>query len=170
MSFSRQVISGCVAAAILVFGSLSAASAQQGVPIQREQVVSANPFGLLFELFNAEYERRITEGSTAGLGGSFYLGGDEDYYNADAFWRFYPGGRAFEDWAFGVKGGVTNLPDSGTFFGMGFDVNRSWILGANRNFYVGAGIGLKRLFGPGAGDLTLRVIPTIRLINVGVAF
>jgi hypothetical protein len=170
MSFSRRSTLAFVIASLLVCGSLRQASAQEAVEVEREQVISANPFGLLFGLFNAEYERRITEGSTAGLGGSFYLGGDEDYFNVDTFWRFYPSGRAFEDWAFGAKVGVTSVPGSGSFFGLGFDVNRSWILGANDNFYVGVGIGLKRLFGPGAGDLGLQVIPTIRLVNVGFAF
>jgi hypothetical protein len=165
-----------IALCVLVLGLLlgyttrSAAQAAPGAE-DREQVISANPFGLLLDVFNAEYERRVTPGSTAGVGGSFYLREDqENYFNLDGFWRFYPSGRAFHDWAFGLKAGVTNVPGSGSFFGAGFDVNRSWILGANDNFYVGVGFGLKRLYGPGVGDLDLRLIPTLRIVNVGVAF
>ena len=34
-------------------------------------VISANPFGLLLDLFNAEYERVFTESTTIGVGGSY---------------------------------------------------------------------------------------------------
>jgi hypothetical protein len=138
-------------------------------------VISANPFGLVLLLFNAEYERAATATSTFGLGGSYIsneddAGVDEEYLNADVFWRFYPGARLYDGWAFGAKAGVTRIPDEGTFFGFGFDVNRSWLLGANDNFYVGLGFGLKRLVGTGDRDLELDVIPTLRIVNVGIAF
>ena len=140
-------------------------------------VISANPFGLLLDLFNAEYERAFTESTTIGIGGSY---GDGDsvndagdlvestYYNADVFWRFYTSGNHFDGWNFGVKAGVTRIED-GTFPGFGFDVNRSWLAGKNDNFYVGLGFGLKRLIGDFAEDET-RLIPTFRIINVGFAF
>jgi hypothetical protein len=141
-----------------------------------ENVVSANPFGLVLLWFNAEYERAVTGSSTAGLGGSLIsneddvTGVNEDYYNADLFWRYYPGGRVFDGWAFGAKTGLTHIPDEGTFFGFGFDLNRSWLLGADDNFYVGVGFGLKRLVGAGDRDLELSIIPTLRIVNVGLAF
>ena len=58
------------------------------------------------------------------------------------------------------------MPDDGTFLGIGFDANRSWLL--NDHFYLGTGFGLKRLIGTG-GEYQLKFIPTFRL-NVGVAF
>jgi hypothetical protein len=139
-------------------------------------VISANPFGLVLLLFNAEYERAATSTSTFGVGGSYISqddeeeGDEEEYLNADVFWRFYPGARVYDGWAFGAKLGVTTIPDEGTFFGFGFDVNRSWLLGANDNFYVGAGFGLKRLVGAGDRDLELEIIPTVRIVNIGLAF
>ena len=143
-------------------------AAQEERPLQ-EQVVSANPFGLLLEFFNAEYERVVSETSTAGIGGSTISSDEDRYINADAFWRYYPSGSPLNGWAFGVKAGFTNVND-GTYVGYGFDVNRSWLLGRENNFYVGVGFGLKRLIGASDADLDLKFIPTVRLVNVGIAF
>ena len=134
-------------------------------------VISANPFGILLEFFNAEYERVFTESTTIGIGGSYLSEDEDDYFNADVFWRFYMQDNPLEGWAFGAKIGVTNVRDEGTFLGIGFDLNRSWLMGRNDNFYIGAGFGLKRLFGtPDDADFDLTFIPTIRVVNVGVAF
>lgn len=164
--------------ALFILGSVAFASAPihgQAVPdgSRYRQAISANPFGLLFELFNAEYERVVGESSTAGFGGSFISEKDESYLNVDVFWRFYMTGIPLDGWAFGAKAGLTNIPDQGTYFGFGFDFNRSWLLGKNDNFYLGLGFGLKRLLGVGddpEDDDLLRFIPTIRLVNVGIAF
>jgi hypothetical protein len=98
------------------------------------------------------------------------LSNDNDrYVNADVFWRFYPTGSPLEGWAFGAKAGITNVSD-GTYFGFGFDVNHSWVLGRDDNFYVGIGFGLKRLFGSPEDEFGLNFIPTIRIVNIGVVF
>ena len=87
--------------------------------------------------------------------------------NGDIFLRYYPGGRrALSGGSFGVKVGLTQIPDDGTFFGIGFDANRSWLFGTI-DFYLGTGFGLKRLIG--TGEDQLKFIPTFRL-NVGAAF
>ena len=124
------------------------------------------------------------------------------YVNFDVFYRFYPGSRRTRTykapigWAFGMKMGLTAVDGAGrgdgAYFGFGFDMNHSWVLGPNDNFYVGLGFGLKRLIGVpkvadsyydggyggekrsaldgklpfGGGDL----YPTIRIINVGFVF
>ena len=130
-------------------------------------VVSANPFGLLVEFFNTEYERRVGRTVSAGVGGSTarFNDGDDRYVNGDVFLRYYPGGRALRGASFGVKLGLTQIPDDGSFFGIGFDANRSWLL--NDHFYLGTGFGLKRLIGTNEYDL--KFIPTFR-VNVGAAF
>ena len=142
---------------------------------ERANVVSANPLGILLDVFNAEYERAINNRFTAGIGGSSWpierdydLEGnprDENLLNVDVFARFYPNGVTFNGWAFGAKLGYTE--DLGV--GVGVDVNRSWLLGANKNFYVGIGFGLKRILNPEEGD-NLEFFPTVRLVNVGFAF
>lgn len=132
------------------------------------QVVSANPFGLLFEFFNAEYERKVSDSVSAGTGGSFFKDEGEAYVNADVFVRYYPSGRPLDGWAFGVKAGATNV-EAATYFGVGVDVNWSWLMGKHDNFYLGVGFGLKRLFGTGDTGV-VPLVPTIRVINIGVAF
>jgi hypothetical protein len=158
-----------VAATLLLpFGGGSSLEAQ--TPGGHQQVISANPFGLLLEFFNAEFEKVVSASSTAGLGGSFVDLESENYLNLDAFWRFYPQGTPLDGWSFGAKVGMTRV-DDGTYSGFGFDVNRSWLMGANENFYVGLGFGLKRLLGTGDDPgFDARFIPTIRIVNIGIAF
>lgn len=162
---------------IVLLGTPGLATAQDVAPQRYNQVISANPFGILLELFNAEYERVVGPSSTAGIGGSFYGLDDEDYLNADVFWRYYPQGRPLQGWAFGVKVGLTRADvyvdfeeETRSYFGIGFDANHSWLLGRNDNFYVGVGFGLKRLLGTSSDEIDLSVIPTLRIINVGFAF
>ncbi len=191
---------------ILIFGlSGLPLTAQQREEFQPRNVISANPFGIILDLFNAEYERVISPTATIGFGGSTmkrdnYLWeeppiigtddqgypiygycGDEcetiesfQYVNFDVFWRFYPGSNRTRTynapigWAFGVKMGITTV-DSGTYFGYGFDLNKSWVLGPDDNFYVGLGFGLKRLAGAD-GETYETLIPTFRIANVGFIF
>lgn len=137
------------------------------------QVLSGNPIGYLIGLYNAEYEVRAGRFVTFGAGAS-RLGWGPDgfdhntpYLNGDVFLRYYPGGEAFNGIAVGVKAGYTQLPGSGRFLGLGFDANHSLML--NRHFYMGTGLGLKRLLRQPDGGLAIRYIPTLRF-NVGVGF
>ena len=92
------------------------------------------------------------------------------------FWRYYPR-EAFGGFYFGVHGGYykvtadTDIGDEeeGNFFGFGIDVGYSWILGESERMYVSLGAGAVRLFGGDLEDVTL-TLPTIRIINVGIAF
>jgi hypothetical protein len=156
-----------VAVSLLTAGAVQA---QEIEPQGYKQVVSANPFGLLLEFFNAEYERVISASSSIGIGGSTVSDDSTRYFNADVFWRFYPSGRALEGWTFGMKVGVTRVPEIGTYPGYGFDVNRSWLAGPKKNFYVGIGFGLKRLIGAPDNAFGWEYVPTLRIINVGYAF
>ena len=161
--------------ALFVFGLMGLCSATQAdaqsLPSEaKTQVVSANPFGLLLNLFNVEYERVIGESTTAGIGGSTYSGSSDNYINTDVFWRYYPSGNPLNGWAFGVKAGLTKVGDEGTFFGAGFDVNHSWVLGKNDNFYAGLGFGLKRIYVSKDASFDLEFVPTFRIINIGYVF
>ena len=159
----------CWVLAVMLMSTVAPIDAQQAVR-SPEQVISANPFGWLLELFNAEYERTVSNSSTAGAGGSFFSTSGEDYVNADLFYRFYPSGTPLEGFAFGVKIGVTKDTYAGPFFGFGFDTNWTRLLGKEDRFYVSAGFGLKRLYGTSESDFDLAYIPTLRLINIGFAF
>jgi hypothetical protein len=136
-------------------------------------VLSANPFLLISEWFNAEWEHGLTSTSTAGARVSRLDLGDPDatYSSVRGFWRYYPDG-AFEKFFFGFDGGVTSLQESGdrhTVLGAGFELGYNWLLGARRNFYVSLGAGADRLFAGDLGDASA-VIPTVRLVNVGIGF
>ena len=154
------------------------AHAQPATSPSPAHVVSANPFGLMLNWFNAEYEQRVSPSITVGAGGSFLSNNDVDYVNSDAFLRYYPAGAALNGFALGAKAGLTRIDDScgaycgrgntRTAFGIGVDTNYSRVVGKGQHLYVGAGFGLKRLFN--AGDSALKVIPTVRIVNVGVAF
>ena len=153
---------------LVLLGAVPAITqAQQAIPAT-QHAISTNPFGFLLEWFNAEYERKVSESTTVGLGGSFFSTSDGDYVNGDLLYRFYPSGTPLEGLALGVKVGITKVSDAETSFGFGFDTNWSWLLGTNDDFYVAAGVGLKRLFG--TNDGAMKFVPTIRIINVGLAF
>ncbi len=140
----------------------------------RRTVISANPFGLLLDLFNAELEIATTPSVTVGAGGSTFSRSDDRYVNADVFARYYPSGQAFDGWNLGVKLGVTSIsPEDdavkgGTHFGYGFDVNHTWMVGADDRLAISAGFGLKRIVG--APSDFAQYIPTVRVINVGWRF
>jgi hypothetical protein len=178
-------------AAALVPSAVSAQSAWQpppgAPPPMPSQVLSANPYGLMLELFNSEYEIRASDSITFGAGASTATvttydysaprTGDpynwtptereERYVNGDGFVRYYPGGRAFNGFSFGLKAGFTRIPNQGSYFGLGFDANRSLML--NDHMYLGVGGGLKRLLGADKDAFDLTFIPTLRL-NVGIGF
>jgi len=134
------------------------------------QVISGNPFGLVIDLVNAEYERRAGRTVTVGAGasrGSWGAPTGRAYVNGDIFVRYYPGGQVFAGRSFGIKAGMTQFPGSGrAYLGVGVDVNQTWML--NPHFAFSTGFGLKRLFGIAAMEGP-RIIPTLR-INVGVGF
>lgn len=163
----QSIRRGAAFAGLLLLSVHVAGAAAQESP---RNVISANPFGLLVELTNAEFEHAVSPAATAGVGGSWYNRDGSDYVNADAFYRYYPQGRALQGWAFGGKVGLTKVTDSGTYFGYGFDANHSWLLGRNNSFYVGIGFGLKRLVGVDEADDLPALIPTFRIVNVGYAF
>lgn len=137
------------------------------------QVFSANPVGLVMDFYNFEYELRVADAVTAGGGAShrgWYLFGEAEKprLNGDVFVRYYPGGRAFNGLALGLKVGATRLPRDGTLPGLGFDVNHSYAV--SDHVVVSTGLGMKRLFGreprPYAGA---PVVTTLRF-NVGIGF
>ena len=171
-----------VLALILFFLALSPlrARAQQEVrePVTHGHVISGNPLILLAGWFNAEYERKVAENMTVGIAGGWLDLDDNDYTNLGGFLRFYPQEAAFTGFYLGGRGGIHRVNEahdagsgdhSSTAFGIGIDVGYAWLLGPARSFYVGLGIGATRLFSGDLGDASATV-PSVRLINVGVAF
>ena len=143
-------------------------------PVTHERLLTANPFLILAEWFNAEYEQKLNATSTVGLQGSVISIDDDDtdYVSLTAMWRYYPQGAALTGFYVGPRAGFYHVDDtdeSANVFGVGFELGYNWLLGADRQFTIGMGVGANRLFG---GDLDddSAVVPTIRLVNIGWAF
>ena len=148
-------------------------------PVDHKQMVTANPIGIVFGWFNAEYERKITESTTWGVSASRLTFFDDDftYSNGSALLRYYPQGAALTGFFVGGKLGVHNVSDdsefrddeNGTFLGLGVDVGYNWLVGKEKKFVISVGMGATRLFG---GDLegASFTLPNIRVINIGFAF
>lgn len=142
------------------------------VPVANKQVVSANPFLLMFGYANVEFERMSSQKTTFGFSASSVGFDDATYRNFQAFYRYYPQGASLTGFYIGARGGVhrvSNGEDAGHFLGLGFELGYGWLFGAKRNFALSVGAGATRLFG---GHLTHHslTIPTLRLVNVGWRF
>ena len=168
-----------VAMGLVAFGG--DASVSSGVqaqatrePVDADWVLSANPFLLLAEWVNVDLERRVGDAAALDFQGSLITleDGDEDYMSLNVTYRFYPQGAALTGFYFGPKAGVyrvSDLDEDAVVFGAGFDLGYNWLLGVNRNFALGLGIGASRLFGGDLDDASA-YLPTVRLVNVGWAF
>ena len=135
-----------------------------------QQLVSVNPFGYVFEWYNVEYERKLRPSTSLGFTASYATPWDERIGAANAIFRFYPQGTAFKGLYLGGRTGayfVDDIDDNGVFFGAGVEIGYTWLLGANKNWYIGLGAGVTRIFG--ASDAP-SVIPQIRLVNFGYSF
>jgi len=162
------------AAALLTATTPVAAQSQEGgkTPVPHQQILSANPFGLVLGWFNAEFERKLTPASTWGVGTSLLSVDEVNYASLNALYRYYPQGAGLRGFFLGGKAGLYHLSDegeSGSAFGLGFEIGYTWLLGARRNVGLSLGAGLTRIV---AGDIQdgPAVLPTVRLLNVGIAF
>jgi len=164
---------GCLAMGVRP-GTTQAQEEGSRTPVPHDQVISANPFLLLWEWTNAEYERKISPFGTLGAAASWVSldEGEESYKSLSGFYRYYPQGAALTGFYLGGRlgfHGVSDTDDEGHAFGLGIDVGYAWLLGSKQNFYIGIGIGATRLFGGNLDDGSV-TIPSLRLLNVGFAF
>lgn len=161
----------------LVFLTMPAGVSAQDtlVPVPHTQILSTNPFGLMINWFNGEYERKLSNKITVGVSASRL---DDDYdamQRGLVFVRLYPQEAALTGIYLGARTGVmsrhtSHRGDSEPFFVTGVEVGRTWLLGSKRNIGLSWGIGVDRFFGNGREMDDLRGMPTVRLINVGIAF
>ena len=168
------VITATTASAQTVAGSRSG--------IKRDNIVSANPIGLLFEWYNGEIEHAISSTASIAFAASrFSLENDNRYAVADAIFRYYPAARAIRGFSVGASVGVVDFrddtsycepycdgytDDSGTAGTIGVRGDYVWIIGRDQHFSVAAGIGAKRVLG---NDIGTEGIPIGRL-SIGYAW
>lgn len=159
------------------------ASAQSSAAPERANAISFSPILALFEILQAEYERKVGAETTAGLGVGYWSFGDADlndevsYLALDLKGRFYPD-RALEGFAIGGTVGVARIgyendttgeDESTTGFAFGVEVSHAWLLGDEHRWFLAAGLGAKRyIFGDIDEDIPV-ILPTGR-IGFGLAF
>jgi hypothetical protein len=171
----KQILSA-FAVALIGVTAPAFAQAEDPVPVPHNQTVSANPFGLVFGWFNAEYERKLTPATTWGVSGSMFDIDVFEYRNANALLRYYPQGAALKGFFLGGRAGVyhvahddDDIDNEASFFGAGFELGYTWLMGRDQRVGVSLGAGANRLFGSDLDGASL-TIPTVRIVNVGIAF
>ena len=143
--------------------------------VDYNQVISANPFGLiLVPWYNGEYERKTTESATISLSGSrLPWGHSSGFYSLNMALRYYPNGNAFRGFYLGPRAGVFWVSqeeddigtdkDLGPHLGLGFELGYAWLVGSERHLSISIGGGATRV-------LNGEPIPVLRLVNIGWAF
>lgn len=185
----KRVLAVAAAAALL---SAAPARAQSDTLAASpyKQVISANPLGLLFGYINGEYERAVSSTTTVGIAGAYFSPDNDALATIEAKFRYYPQARPLAGFSIGGSlgyGQVSDEDDFGTIaesqtrqddtvtsdaFIVGVEVNYNWLVGRDRRFFIGSGIGARRLLGgdvDSESDLPV-VIPSIRLVNIGFTF
>ena len=73
----------------------------------------------------------------------------------------------------GLDAGITSFKSETvadqTLFAAGFELGYNWLLGTRQKLYLSLGVGADRLFVSELGDAAV-VIPTVRILNIGLAF
>ena len=176
----------------------ASARAQTAVPPTSStpgQTISLNPFGLMLEWYNLEFERKVSTSVTIGAAAASL---HDVFWNTDLLARFYPQGEALRGFYVGARAGVVGIevtrydfqpPPPGTPPGRGvpyyptvtretrtipaagLEVGYNWLLGRKENVAIGLGFGLSRLLDDNDnGEYYMPVIPHWRVVNVGIAF
>lgn len=167
-----------VAALLCLIPGIMSAQERAG----KAAVISIQPINAMLTVYAGEAELAMSRSTTIGIGGTYWspdvIDGDFNYLSGDLKVRYYPEGRAFQGFSFGGSVGVTHLSAtdnssagsaSGPSIGVMLDYN--WLLGAEKAFYVGLGLGAKTLFisDKSVADEATLHYPTMRL-SVGWAF
>ena len=194
---SRTLVHAAVAALVLVSplavsaqtvalrqapaGALPAGAQPAAAAESRSRVFAINPLGIPFEVVSVEFE--------AALHDAFTLAGNFSYFSPDTYTRssfevkgrLYPNEQAPRAFSVGLGLGVVNTREN--FEENGIDVKRdethpsigvyvdyNWLLGRSNRFFVGTGLGAKRILGESDDfDDAPFVYGTARFL-IGVAF
>lgn len=156
-------------------------SAQEGTG--KAAVISVQPISAMLTVYAGEAELAMSRSATIGVGATYWspdvIDGDFNYLSGDLKFRYYPEGHVFQGFSFGGSVGVTHLSatannsSSGSASGpsIGVMLDYNWLLGAEKAFYIGLGLGAKTLFisDKAVADQATLHYPTVRL-SVGWAF
>lgn len=178
-----------LASVTVLLGITAAAEAQRSSrsDLPFPNVIMTNPFGPIYNMFTAEYERRVTPSLSAGVSGTYWSERLNDEFRQNSLHarvRFYPYEQAPRGFSIAVSGGLTRIrgreaetcppapaddcirrTTTNPSFGVELATNR--YMGPSQRFVLAGGLGVKRLFGDVAGDT--EILPILRL-NIGYAF
>ena len=136
---------------------------------------SINLLGIPFGIVSGEYERFATEEISFGVAAGIDQNSES---TIEAKARYYPGARGARGLAVGLTAGMARVRPEidicgglcededgplATGFTFGAVLDYSWLIGRRERFYVGTGIGAKRVFGLGedVGTVTSDDYPTV---------
>jgi hypothetical protein len=156
-------------------------SPAQPVPANRTHVFAINPLGIPFEVVSVEVEQALQS--------AFSIAGNFSYFSPSSYTRssfevkgnLYPNEEAPRNFAVGLGVGLVNtrerltVNDASTLRdktspSIAVYVDYNWLLGRGERFYVGSGLGAKRILGDSdAFDKAPFVYGTARFL-IGVAF
>lgn len=169
------------AAALLACALLAAPAAAQRDSL-RTQVVAAYPLHAAVHFLAAEYERTAGGSATLGVGAAYFALGRRDdvvrYAAVDVKARYYPGADPLRGVSLALTAGPSWLKFGDDYarnlrwargVGIGAEVARSHLLGAEQRVHVGYGAGAKRLFWMDEVGAKVVVVPSVRL-SVGYAY
>jgi len=158
------------------------------IEIPYRTYVAIDPLGIPFDIFSAELENAIGPGITLGGAGSYTDLNHDRYTTADLKFRYYPGEVVLRGFAIGASVGylhyrrskgldeVVPVSDStpATLDAptIGVLVDYNWLLGTRKRFFVGTGVGAKRILSGEAERQAVdidRAYLTARFV-LGIAF
>ena len=172
---------------LVIACAASPAFAQTGgtlIPIRYRTYIGINPLGIPFDVGSAELESAIAPGITFGGLASYTSVDDNRWLSFDAKVRYYPGEVVLRGFSIGLSAGSLRYSTSGSD-SLGVQTRRvfnaptigvitdyNWMLGTERRFIVGTGLGAKRILASQEArdrvDIS-RAYVTVRFI-VGLAF
>jgi hypothetical protein len=142
--------------AVAALAPIMSAAAQQ--PSTPSNVISIQPLSAMYTLYAGEFERRVGQNVTVGVGGTYVQTENEasnqeaSYTSGDLKLRYYPG-VALRGFSLGISAGyasvsetVTGTENSGGAPNFGLLLEYQWLLGARSNMAVTLGAGAKKLF------------------------
>ncbi|MEO6878509.1 MAG: hypothetical protein ABI205_08520 [Gemmatimonadaceae bacterium] len=188
MRFRGLGVALAALASVALVGSAGAQAASPSglVPIANRSYIGINPLGVPFDIFTVEAETGVAQGITLGGAGS-YIDVDHDRYQSlDFKFRYYPGEVVLRGFSLGGTVGYLsysspaccgsptdpNARRSVTSPTVGILTDYNWMLGLDRRFIVGTGLGAKRVLASAAdrdGAGLDRAYITARF-TVGLAF
>jgi|SRR5687767_10991175 len=155
---------------------------QPGSAIEsRSRAFTINPLGIPFEVVSVEFEGAVHD--------AFTLAGNFSYFSPDEYTRsslelkgrLYPNEQALQAFSVGIGLGAVNTRENlevdgtpvkqdKTHPSIGVYVDYNWLLGKSNRFFVGTGLGAKRILGESDDfDEAPFVYGTARFL-IGVAF